>query len=75
MQDYNLVDIRHEKVSPYVKFEIILPLLCFFLDPLTTHPARRRRSDVSVVRRQDVSLARLHDVIEERREDGSRIGP
>ena len=35
MQDYHLVDIRHEKVSPFVKFEIILPLLCFLLDPLT----------------------------------------
>ena len=35
LQDYNLVDIRHEKVSPFVKFEIILPLLCFLLDPLT----------------------------------------
>ena len=31
MQDYHLVDIRHEKVSPFVKFEIILPLLCFFI--------------------------------------------
>ena len=35
MQDYHLVDIRHEKDSPLVKFEIILPLLCFLLDPLT----------------------------------------
>ena len=35
IQDYNLIDIRHEKVSPFVKFEIILPLLCFLLDPLT----------------------------------------
>ena len=33
--DYNLVDIRHEKVSSLVKFEIILPLLCFSLGPLT----------------------------------------
>ena len=30
---------------------------------------------ISVVRRQDVSLVRLHDVIEERRDDVSRIGP
>ena len=37
MQDYNLIDIRHEKVSPFVKFEIILPLLCFLLDPLTNN--------------------------------------
>ena len=35
MQDYHLVDIRHQKVSPFVKFGIILPLLCFLLDPLT----------------------------------------
>ena len=35
MQDYHLVDIKDEKVSPFVKFEIILPLLCFLLDPLT----------------------------------------
>ena len=31
----HLVVIRDEKVSPFVKFEIILPLLCFLLDPLT----------------------------------------
>ena len=35
MQDNNLVDIKREKVSPFVKFEIIPPLLCFLLDPLT----------------------------------------
>ena len=35
LQDYYLVDIRHEKVSLFQKFEIILPLLCFLLDPLT----------------------------------------
>ena len=35
LQDYNLVDIRHEKVSLFVKFEIILLLLCFLLEPLT----------------------------------------
>ena len=34
LQDYHLVDIRDEKVSPFVNFEIILPLLVF-LDPLT----------------------------------------
>ena len=34
MQDCHLVDIRHEKVSLFVKFEIILTLLCFLLDPL-----------------------------------------
>ena len=40
MQDYHLVDIRHEKVSPFVKFEIILPLFCFLLDPLTSKHCR-----------------------------------
>ena len=38
LRDYhqeNLVDIRNEKVSPFVKFEIILPLLFFSLNPLT----------------------------------------
>ena len=36
LQDYpqqHVADIRDEKVSPFVKFEIILPLLCFLLDP------------------------------------------
>ena len=27
LQDYHLVDIRDEKVSPFVKFETILPLI------------------------------------------------
>ena len=27
--------IRDEKVSPFVKFEIILPFLCFLLDTIT----------------------------------------
>ena len=38
LQDYlqeHLVVIRDEKVSPFVKFEIILPLLCFLLDSPT----------------------------------------
>ena len=34
LQEY-LVVIRDKKVSPFVKFEIILPLLCFLLDSLT----------------------------------------
>ena len=33
-QEY-LVVIRDEKVSPFVKFETILPVLCFLLAPLT----------------------------------------
>ena len=36
----HLVVIRDEKVSPFVKFEIILPLLCFLLDPLTNKHCR-----------------------------------
>ena len=32
----HLVVIRDEKVSTFVKFEIILPLLCFLLGPLTS---------------------------------------
>ena len=40
LQDYNLVDIRHEKVSSFVKFEIILSLLCFLQDPLTNKHCR-----------------------------------
>ena len=27
LQDYHLVDIKDEKVSPFVKFEMILPLI------------------------------------------------
>ena len=38
-QEY-LVVIRDEKVSPFVKFEIMLPLLCFLLDPLTNRHCR-----------------------------------
>ena len=34
------VFIRYEKVSPLVKFEIILPVLCFLLDPLTNKGCR-----------------------------------
>ena len=38
LQDYpqeHFVVIRDEKDSPFMKFEIIVPLLCFLLDPLT----------------------------------------
>ena len=31
----HLVVIKYEKVCPFVKFEIILPLICCLLDPLT----------------------------------------
>ena len=31
----HLVVIKDEKVRPFVKFEVILPLLCCLLDPLT----------------------------------------
>ena len=40
LQDYpqeQLVVIRDEKLFPFVKFEIILPLLWFLLDPFTNH--------------------------------------
>ena len=37
----HLVVIRDEKVSPFVKFEIILPLVCFLLDPLPNKHCRR----------------------------------
>ena len=40
LQNYNLADIRHEKVFPFVKFEIILPLFCFLLVPLTKKHCR-----------------------------------
>ena len=36
----HLVVIRDEKVSPFVKFEKILPILCFLLDPLTNKHCR-----------------------------------
>ena len=36
----HLVVIRDEKVSPFVKFEKILPFLCFSLDPLTNKPSK-----------------------------------
>ena len=35
-----LVVIRDEKLSPFVKFEIILLLFCFLLDPLTNKHCR-----------------------------------
>ena len=69
MQDYNLVDIRHEKVSPFVKFEIILPLLCFLLDSLTNKHCMQdmefydklvdRFQDLSKVKNTGVSKAKL----------------
>ena len=36
----HLAVIRDEKVSTFVKFEIILPLLCFLSDPLTSKHCR-----------------------------------
>ena len=48
LQDYNLVDTRDEKVSPFVKFEIILPLLCFLLDPLTNKHCRTWSSVINL---------------------------
>ena len=40
----HLVVIRDQKVCPFVKFEIILPLLCFLLDPLANKYCRTWRS-------------------------------
>ena len=51
LQDYpqeHLVVIRDEKVSPFVKFEIILPLLCFLLDPLTNKHCRKWDSMINL---------------------------
>ena len=36
----HLIVIRNEKVSPFVKLEIILPFLCFSWDPLTNKHCR-----------------------------------
>ena len=46
-QEY-LVVIRDEKVSPFVKFEIILPLLCFLLDPITNKHCRAWSSVINL---------------------------
>ena len=51
LQDYpqeHLVVIRDEKVSPFVKFEIILPLLCFLLDSLTNKHCRTWSSMINL---------------------------
>ena len=43
LQNYpqeHLAVIRDEKVSPFVKFQIILPLLCFLSDPFTNKHCR-----------------------------------
>ena len=48
LKDYNLVDIGHEKVSPFVKFEIILPFLCFLSDPFTNKHCRTWSSMINL---------------------------
>ena len=40
--------MRDEKVSPFVKFEIILPHLCFLSDPLTNKHCRTWSSMVNL---------------------------
>ena len=40
--------IRDEKFSPFVKFEIILPLFCFLLDPLTNKHCRTSSSVINL---------------------------
>ena len=69
MQDYHLADIRHERVSPFVKFEIIPPLLCFLLDLLTNKHCMQdmefydklvdRFKDLSKVKNPAVSKAKV----------------
>ena len=44
----HLVVIRDEKVSPFVKFEKILPLLCFLLDPLTNKQCKTWSSTINL---------------------------
>ena len=51
LRDYpqeHLVDIRDEEVSPFVKSEIILPLLCFLLDPVTNKHYRTWSSMINL---------------------------
>ena len=44
----HLIVTRYEKVSPFLKFEIILPLLCFLLDLLTNKHCRTWSSMINV---------------------------
>ena len=44
----HLVVIRDETVSPFAKFEILLSLLCFLLNPLTNKHCRIRRSIINL---------------------------
>ena len=44
----HLVVIRDKKVSPFVKFEINLPFLCFSLDPLTNKHCRTWSSIINL---------------------------
>ena len=44
----NLVVIQYEKVSPFVKFEIILSILCFLLGPLTNKHCRTWSSIINL---------------------------
>ena len=43
-----LVVIKDEKVCPFVKFEIIIPLLCCLLDPLTNYHYRAWSSMINL---------------------------
>ena len=50
-QDYpqeHLVVIRDKKVSPFLRFEIILTLLCFLLDPFTNKHCRTWSSMINL---------------------------
>ena len=47
LQEY-LIVIKDEKVSPFVIFEIILPLLCCLLDPLTNKDCKTWSSMINL---------------------------
>ena len=47
-KEYLLVVIRDEKVSPFVKFETILPVLCFLLDHFTNKHCRTWSSMINL---------------------------
>ena len=51
LRDYpreHLVDIRDEKASPFVKFEIILPLFCFLLELFTNKHCKTLISKINL---------------------------
>ena len=67
MKDYHLVDIRHEKVSPFVKLEIILPLFVFYLDP--TPPPRHKKKE----KNKALQNIEFYDKLVDRFQDLSKV--